>query len=145
MLKSILRIAAAALALGLAINTASAAADAAQQKRRVVMQVNDDKSEVWNHALTLAENMQINAGGKDNIEIEIVAMSPGIRMVANDSSAASRVSKAIDNGVLVRACGNTLKIVGWDEDKLIPGVKTVPFGALEVIDRQNEGWAYLKP
>ncbi len=144
MLKTVLSVTAAAMAFVLAINTSSAAADNAQQKRRVVMQVNEDKSEVWNHALTLAENMQINAG-KDNIEIEIVAMSPGIRMVAYDSSATGRVSKAIDNGVLVRACGNTMRIVGWSEDKLIPGVKTVPFGALEIIDRQNEGWAYLKP
>lgn len=72
-------------------------------------------------------------------------MSPGVRMVAYDSSATSRVSKAIDNGVLVRACGNAMRMVGWSEDKLIPGVKTVPFGALEIIDRQNEGWACLKP
>lgn len=145
MFKTIIAGSVCVLAFSLTAVSFSVAADATQQKRRVVMQVNEDKSEIWAHALTLAENMQINAGGKEKIDIEIVAMSPGIRMVGYDSSAADRVSRAIENGISVRACGNTMKAVRWGEDKLVPGVKVVPFGALEIIDKQHEGWAYLKP
>ena len=143
MLKSILPGVTMALTLALAGN--AFAADAAPQKRRVVLQVNDNDEKTWNHALTLAENMQVNAGGKDKIEVEIVAMSPGIRMVGNDSSAAGRVSKAAESGILIRACGYTMGVIRWGPEKLAPGVQVVPFGALEIVDKQSQGWAYIKP
>jgi len=143
MIKSLITSVTLALAFTLAGNVL--ASDASPQKRRVVLQVNDNDEKTWKHALTLAENMQVNAGGKDKIEVEIVAMSPGISMVGNNSSVADRVSKAAENGILVRACGNTMSVIGWGPEKLASGVKTVPFGALEIVDRQNEGWAYIKP
>ena len=145
MFRSIKTAIALMLVLGVTGHGVSVAADVPQTTRKVVMQVSEDESKTWNHALTLAENMQKNAGGRDNIEIEIVAMSPGIRMVGNDSSAADRVSAAISKGIAVAACGNTMKAIRWGEDKLVAGVKVVPFGALEIIDRQQEGWAYIKP
>jgi len=134
-----------ALALALALACNALAADASPHKRRVVLQVSDDDQETWEQALKLAENMLENAGGKDRIDIQIVAFSPGIGMVVNDSSVAGRVSKAAENGIQVRACAYTLGVRKLTPDKLAPGVKTVPFGALEIVDKQNEGWAYIKP
>lgn len=133
------------MVLVLGLSGHALAADVQQHKRRVVLQVNDDDTKTWNHALTLAENMQANAGGKDNIEIEIVAMSPGIKMVGSDSPVAGRVTKAAENGILMRACGYTMSVVRWTPDKLVAGVKMVPFGALEIVDKQKDGWAYIKP
>ena len=133
------------MALMLVLTGNALASDPAASKRRVVLQVNDNDEKTWNHALTLAENMQANSGGRDKIDIEIVAMSPGIRMVGKDSSSAERVSRAADNGILVRACGYTMSVIRWGEDRLAPGVKVVPFGALEIVDRQIQGWAYIKP
>jgi len=143
MIRSLITSVTLALAFTLAGNVL--ASDAPPQKRRVVLQVNDNDEKTWKHALTLAENMQVNAGGKDKIEVEIVAMSPGIKMVEKDSSVADRVSKAAENGILVRACAYTMSVISWGTEKLASGVKTVPFGALEIVDRQNEGWAYIKP
>lgn len=143
MIKSLITSATLALAVTLAGN--ALATDTPSQKRRVVLQVNDDDEKTWKHALNLAENMQTNAGGNDKIEIEIVAMSPGIKMVGSDSSVANRVSKAAEKGILVRACGYTMSVINWGPEKLASGVTTVPFGALEIVDRQNEGWAYIKP
>jgi intracellular sulfur oxidation DsrE/DsrF family protein len=134
-----------ALALVLTLAGNALAADASPQKRRVVLQVNDDDEETWEQALKLAENMLENAGGKDKIDIQIVAFSPGILMVVNDSSVAGRVSKAAASGIRVRACAYTLGVRRISPDKLAPGVKTVPFGALEIVDKQKEGWAYIKP
>lgn len=134
-----------ALALVLTLAGNALAADTSPQKRRVVLQVSDDNKETWEQALKLAENMLENAGGKDKIDIQIVAMSPGIGMVLNDSSVAGRVSRAAKNGIQMRACAYTLSVRRLSPDKLAPGVKTVPFGALEIVDKQNEGWAYIKP
>ncbi len=73
MIKSLITSVALALAFTLGANVL--ASDAPPQKRRVVLQVNDDDDKTWKHALTLAENMQLNAGGKDKIEVEIVAQA----------------------------------------------------------------------
>lgn len=143
MLKALLASVALVLTLGSAVN--SLAADGAPAKRQVVLQVNEDNEKTWNHALTLAKNMQKNSGGKDGIDIEIVAMSPGIKMVADDSTVANRVTEAAENGIMIRACGNTMKAIHWDKDRLAEGVVVVPFGALEIIDKQQQGWAYIKP
>jgi uncharacterized protein len=134
-----------ALALVLTLAGNALAADTSPQKRRVVLQVSDDDQETWEQALKLAENMLENAGGKDKIDIQIVALSPGIGMVLNDSPVAGRVSKAAESGIQMRACAYTLSVRHLSPDKLAAGVKTVPFGALEIVEKQNEGWAYIKP
>jgi uncharacterized protein len=143
MLKSLMAGVTLALTLTLASNVL--AADASTQKRRVVIQVSDNDEKIWSHALSLAENMQVNSGGKDKVDIEIVAMSPGIKMVGKDSSASERVSKAVEKGILVRACGFAMSVMHWGPEKLAPGVEIVPFGAIEVVDKQHEGWSYIKP
>ena len=134
-----------ALALALALAGHALAADTSAEKRRVIMQVNDDHQDTWDQALRLAENMQQNGGGKDKIDVEIAAFGPGVLMFLSDSSVASRVTKAAQNGVQLRACAYTLNVRKLSPDKLAPGVKTVPFAALEVVDKQKEGWSYIKP
>lgn len=65
--------------------------------------------------------MQKNSGGADKIVIEVVAMSPGIRMVGFDSTVADRVSKAAESGILVRACAYTMSAMRWNPGQLAPG------------------------
>jgi uncharacterized protein len=134
-----------ALALAFALAGNAVAADTAPEKRRVILQVSDDDAETWDQVLKVAENLLQNAGGKDKIDIQIVAFSPGILMVVSDSSVAGRVTKAAESGIEVRACAFTMGNRHLSPDKLARGVKTVPFGALEIIDKQKEGWAYIKP
>jgi len=134
-----------ALALALTLGGSALAADTSPQKRRVVMQVSEDDEETWERTLKLAENMRENAGGKDKIDIQIVTLGPGILMVVNDSSFADRASKVAKNGIQVSACAYTLSARRISPDKLASGITTVPFGALEIIDKQKDGWAYFKP
>src|SRR5215470_377008 len=76
-----LLVAKVALALALALAGHALAADTSPEKRRVILQVSDDDGDGWEQTLKLAENMLQNAGGKDKIEIQIVAFSSGIGMV----------------------------------------------------------------
>lgn len=135
-----------ALAVALCMSglTMTHAADSPAKKRRVVLQVSEDDSHTWRHALNIAENMPRNAG-KDPVEIRIVAMSPGIKFVENGSSAEDRLQALIKNGVSIVACGTTMSYLKWGADRLIRGVTIVPAGALEIVDLQNDGWAYIKP
>lgn len=51
----------------------------------------------------------------------------------------------ISRGVMVAACENTLEANGIDRDRLAAGVVTVLSGIGELVRKQQEGWAYVRP
>ena len=113
-------------------------------KPGVVIQVSENNPAIWNLALNNAENVQ-EALGKDNVNIEIVAYGPGLNMLKFDSEAAPRLKKAEADGVGLMACGTTMKKMKVTEKDLASGVKVVPGGVIEIMNKQREGWAYIKP
>ena len=41
-------------------------------------------------------------------------------------------------------CEGTMKRHNVDKSQIISGVKTVPDGILEIIEKQQDGWGYIK-
>jgi hypothetical protein len=83
--------------------------------------------------------------GADKVLVEIVAFGPGIGMLKFDAVTANRVNDAIKSGVKVVACENTMgaqKLVKADMNQ---SISYVPAGVIEIMNRQNEGWAYVRP
>ncbi|AOF87544.1 hypothetical protein BSY239_1368 [Hydrogenophaga sp. RAC07] len=116
----------------------------ARQKTQVVLQVSDPDPAKWNLALNNARNAQVDLGA-DKVDIEIVAYGPGINMLKFDAVTANRVSEAVKNGVKIVACENTMtaqKIVKADMN---PAVSYVPAGVVHIMQRQHQGWAYVRP
>ena len=148
--------AAAAMALAPAAYSAQGAATAAPQttskpsphkavpKRKVVIQVSDADPAKWNLALNNAENVQ-EALGKNNVMVEIVAYGPGLAMLKSDSKVADRLNGALDNNVGLLACGTTMKKAKLTVADLAGGVKVVPGGVIHIMQRQREGWSYIRP
>ncbi len=134
-----------ALALGAtALLGTGCAYTPARQKTQVVLQVSDPDPAKWNLALNNARNAQVDLGA-DKVDIEIVAYGPGINMLKFDSVTANRVSEAVKNGVKIVACENTMtaqKIVKADMN---PAVSYVPAGVVHIMQRQHQGWAYVRP
>ena len=124
----------------LALPTTTLAAD----RSKMVIQVSDSNPATWNLALNNAKNVQ-NDMGKDNVELEIVAYGPGIGMLKADSEVSNRVSEAVDAGVQVVACENTMR--GQKLTKADMNAKTgyVQAGVVEILQRQKQGYAYLRP
>ena len=112
--------------------------------QHAVIQVSDGDPHKWNLALNNAQNMQ-QALGKDNIQIEIVAYGPGLKMFKADSKIAPRINAALDANVQLSACGNTMKKMKVTKADLVGGVGVVPGGVIEIMKRQSEGWAYIRP
>jgi len=112
--------------------------------QHAVIQVSDGDPHKWNLALNNAQNMQ-QALGKDNIQIEIVAYGPGLGMFKADSKIAPRINAALDHNVQLSACGNTMKKMKVTKADLVGGVGVVPGGVIEIMKRQSEGWAYIRP
>jgi intracellular sulfur oxidation DsrE/DsrF family protein len=146
-MKQALAVAALAGALavgGLAGCASEGARMAAEGKHRVVIQVSENDPANWNLALNNAQNLQ-QALGKDNVKVEIVAYGPGLNMLRANSKVAGRVNGALDQNVDIVACGNTMKKMKVTKDDLIGGTRIVEGGVIEISERQQQGWTYIKP
>jgi uncharacterized protein len=133
----------AALALAATL-AATAGAQPIPQRNRVVIQVSDGDASKWNLALNNARNLQSDLG-ESNVEIEIVAYGPGIGMLKLDSPVGNRIGEARDAGVKVMACENTMKAQKLGRADMLNGIGYVGAGVVEIMQRQQEGWAYLRP
>ncbi len=124
--------------------TDSAAPTAAALKNRIVVQVNEDGVRKWNDILVNIHNIQREMGEK-NIAIAVVAIGPGLGMLKADSLAANGVQEALATGVEFVACGNSMRAQKLTKDDLVDGVTTSIAGYVEIMQRQQRGWAYLRP
>ena len=116
----------------------------AADKGKLVVQVSDGNPATWNLALNNVKNVQKDLG-KDNVEVEIVAYGPGIGMLKADSEVASRIGEAVDSGVKVMACENTMKGQKLSKDDMNAKIGYVQAGVVEIMQRQQQGYAYLRP
>ena len=144
-------LAAALLAAGVALAPAVAYAQSTPQqaakkseRTRLVLQVSEDNPVHWNLALNNAKNVQ-QALGKDKVQVEIVAYGPGLNMLKSESKVAGRLNAALDNNVGLIACGVTMGKMKLTAADLAGGIKVVPAGLLHIMERQSEGWHYVRP
>lgn len=117
---------------------------AAQDRHRVVFQVSDNDPAKWNLALNNARNVQADLGAK-NVEIEIVAYGPGLNMLKMESPVAARLAQALDGGVGLLACENTMQNTKVTRNDMYGGISYVQAGVTHIMKRQKEGWAYIRP
>lgn len=113
-------------------------------KERLVIQVSDKDPQKWNLALNVAGNVQKELGA-DNVEVALVAFGPGIEMLTADSEVAGRLGEAINRGLAVEACSNSMRMFKINQEDLAKNVAVVPAGAVEIIKLQRAGWSYLRP
>jgi len=135
--------AASAVALAL-VAALPALAQKPAAKNRVVLQVSDNDPARWNLALNNAGNLQKDLG-MDDVEIEVVAYGPGIGMLKSDSPVAARIASALGNGIHVVACENTMAGQKLQKSDMLPAVGYVQSGVVELMKKQQQGWAYLRP
>jgi uncharacterized protein len=114
-------------------------------KNKAVFQVSDNDPAKWNLALNNAKNVQDDLGGSDAVDLEIVVYGPGIGMLKADSPVAGRVAVALKSGVRVVACENTMKAQKLVYADMLPAIGYVPAGVVELMKKQQEGYAYIRP
>ena len=109
-----------------------------------MIQVSDAEPAKWNLALNNARNIQTDLGAA-NVDIEIVAYGPGIGMLKSDSVVGNRIEEAGKAGVKVVACENTMHGQKLTHADMLSGIGYVPAGVVELMQRQQQGWAYIRP
>jgi uncharacterized protein len=146
MVRSVRRslIVASLAAIVAALATPEVAAQAAAPRNKVVFQVSDESPQKWNLALNNARNLQDDLGA-DAVELEIVVYGPGIGMLKSDSPVAARIADALKSGVKVVACENTMRNQKLVYADMLPKIGYVPAGVVELMKKQQEGFAYIRP
>jgi hypothetical protein len=56
-----------------------------------------------------------------------------------------RIRHLAKQGVKFLVCANLLKHLEIPTDELAPGVEIVPAGVSELVKKQSDGWAYIRP
>lgn len=115
-----------------------------EAKKKVVIQVSDADPKKWALALNNAANVQEDLG-KENVEVEIVAYGPGLGMLKLESEVGERVKNALDEGVKVMACENTMRKQKLSQGDMLPNLGYAKAGVVELIAKQAEGYAYIRP
>ncbi len=80
-------------------------------------------------------------------QVEVVCHGAGIGLVEKArTDHAEAVEALVKRGVKFLACENTMRQKSIRKEGLLPGVGTVPSGAVEVIRKQQyDGFGYFKP
>ena len=124
--------------------TAPAQSDMASRPHKVVFQLSDADPGKWNLALNNARNVRKDLG-EHSVAIEIVAYGPGIGMLKADSIVGNRVAEALKGGVAIVACENTMKGQKLSRDDMLDHIGFVEAGVVELMQRQKQGYAYIRP
>lgn len=119
------------------------AARSAAIRDKLVFQVSDDNTGKWRTALSNAKNVQEELGA-DKVIIEIVVYGAGLGMLTFDSPVGSEVAEAISAGVKFVACENTMKGKHLTKDDMLPSLSYARAAVVELMRKQQQGYAYIK-
>jgi intracellular sulfur oxidation DsrE/DsrF family protein len=122
----------------------AAPAQTAAAKNKAVFQVSDADPQKWNLTLNNVKNVADDLG-QDAVDLEIVVYGPGIGMLKAESAVGKRIAEALKSGVKVVACENTMKAQKLVYSDMLPDIGYVPAGVVELIKKQREGYAYIRP
>lgn len=79
------------------------------------------------------------------MELEIVCHGPGMDLLMSDRSiVAGKVKEFAGQGIVFTACENTIRERNLDRSKVLPQAGYVKAGIIRIVERQEEGWSYIK-
>jgi len=127
--------------------TPALSAGPAGVENKYVIQISDMDPDKQELALNVARNV-LDAYPPGEVEVEIVAYGPGLRLLFAGNVNAKRIDSLAQSGVKFSACGNTLKNVTkqlGETPKLNPAATIVPAGVVRIGELNKQGYAYTKP
>lgn len=111
----------------------------------MIFHLDEDDDYRANLTFNNIENLLVDLG-HDNVEIELVTYARGVNILRkNSSSYSNRIEKLISNGVNFAACSNTTRAMNLHAKDLIDGSVIVSSGIGELVQKQAQGWLYIRP
>jgi intracellular sulfur oxidation DsrE/DsrF family protein len=129
------------------VSSPALAADQSLAEYKYVLHISDMDPSKQELILNNARNL-LEAYPPGDVEVEIVAYGPGLRLMFAENVNAQRLDSLSQSGVKFTACGNTLKgmakLLG-EEPKLNPAATVVPGGIVRIGELVKQGYIYVKP
>jgi intracellular sulfur oxidation DsrE/DsrF family protein len=110
---------------------------------RIVFAVTSGDEADWKMTVGNIRNL-ISGMKPDVVEVEVVAYSQGLNLVKQTSSLAADIVALQAMNVRFVACQNSMRMQHVELKDLLTGVEPVPSGIIEVVTKQEQGWAYIK-
>lgn len=104
-----------------------------------------DEINKWGLALKNISNL-LDAIDINKFSIEVLANSEAVKFYdSNLGLNLKSIEKLYNKGVKFVACNNALIANDMKKEDLFHFIEIVPVGVLELINKQSEGYAYIKP
>ena len=103
-----------------------------------------DEMEKWSLLLINVRNTLIYCGD-ENVDIEVVANSEAVDGYKPDFELAHVITKQSSRGVKFVACKNALDAHKMGKEDILNFVQVVPASIVEIVEKQQEGYGYIKP
>jgi uncharacterized protein len=118
------------------------AQDKAVRQHRIVMQLVSGDTLVHKGLMRQLRNMLEAA---PTMQMEVVCHGPGMDLLMSDRSiVADKVKHFSERGIVFLACENTIKEKQLDRSKVVPEAGYVQAGIIHIVERQEDGWSYIK-
>lgn len=111
-------------------------------KHRIVMQLASGDTLVHKGLMRQLRNMLEAA---PTMQLEVVCHGPGMDLLMTDRSIVTdKVKQFSERGIVFLACENTIKERNLDRSKVLPEAGFVRAGIIHIVERQEQGWSYIK-
>lgn len=109
-----------------------------------------DQEDRWGVCLgNIYNTLKYYEDKEEAIRLEVVVNAVAVRELsktgAADAGLLDEMSEYIRRGVRIVACRNALTGQNIKDEDLVEGVEVVPAAIIEMAEKQNEGWAYIRP
>ena len=78
-------------------------------------------------------------------QIEVVCHGPGLNMLTSDKSVvSSQLNTMMGKGISFFACEFSMQERKVAKTQILPGIGYVKAGIIAIVERQEQGWSYIK-
>ncbi|PUZ23855.1 hypothetical protein GA0116948_10876 [Chitinophaga costaii] len=129
----------------LSANKAFAGAQAKQLHYNAIYQLDNNDPKIVIKAFRNITNALNDPRLQGKVTIELVTFAAGTDVVLKGSAYENDLKELIEKGVIVAQCANSIRERKVSPDQLYDFIPLVPSGNGELILRQAEHWAVVKP
>ncbi|WP_346930718.1 DsrE family protein [Clostridium sp.] len=109
-----------------------------------------DELNKWDITIGNIKNViKFSKENEEDDEIEVVANGEAVFRFKGNDEANSKYSvkfeELVKDGVKFVACNNALSKFYISKDEIFGFIEVVPAGVVEIVKKQEEGYAYIKP
>ena len=121
-------------------------AEATKAHYRAVYQLNTADTSTIRHALANIQNALNDPRLKGKLEVELVVYSGAVAVYRKDKPYFEKdIQNLQKQGVILAMCENTMRMRKISRDELFPFISYVPSANGELIIREQDGWAIIRP